>query len=272
MRVVILLIACAASALAQLVTGTMVGSIADSSGSLIPNVKLTLVSEATGLTRAATSEASGNFSFNVVPPGVYTLKAEHDGFKKLEKRSLTVNPSETVTVGEVRLEVGQVTDSVTISAAGETVQTATSERAGIITSDQVENLTTINRDFAALVSLLPGVVETPGAETQGFGSNSQFNVQGARVTSNSVVIDGMPVTQPNGTDTGTFMSMDSVSAVRLTTSTYQAEFGRKPGSAIQAVTKSGGKDYHGAAYWYKRHEMFNEIGRASCRERVCVPV
>ena len=214
-RYLILLIVGTACALAQLVTGSIVGSIADSSGSLIPGVKLSLVSDGTGLARASASDASGNFSFNAVAPGTYTLKAEHDGFKKLEKRNITSNPSETITVGELRMEVGQVSDAVTISAAGETVQTATSERSGIITSDQVENLTTINRDFAALVALLPGVVENQGAETQGFGSNSTFNVQGSRITSNSVAIDGMPVTQPNGTDTGTYMSMDSVSAVRL---------------------------------------------------------
>jgi hypothetical protein len=257
MRCLVLWIASAAGALAQLVTGSMVGSVTDSSGSRVPSVKVVLTSEGTGVARTAATDAGGNFVFNAVQPGAYVVSAEHAGFKKLEKRGLTVNPNETVTVGELRLEVGQVSESVTVSAAGEVVQTATSERSGIITNEQVENLTTINRDFAALVSLLPGVVENPGAETQGFGSNSTFNVQGARITSNSVAIDGMPVTQPNGSDTGTYMSMDSVAAVRLTTSTYQAEFGRKPGSAIQAVTKSGAKEYHGTLYWYKRHEMFN---------------
>ncbi len=257
MKVLFLMMLSAACALAQLVSGSMVGSVADSSGSVIPSVKLALISEATGLARHATADGTGNFVFNAVPPGSYTLRAEHDGFKKTERRGIVVNPNDKVAVGELRLEVGQVSDAITISAAGETVQTATSERTGIITSDQVENLTTINRDFAALVALLPGVVENQGSDTQGFGSNSTFNVQGSRITSNSVVIDGMPVTQPNGTDTGTFMSMDAVTAVRLTTSTYQAEFGRKPGSAIQAVTKGGSKEFHGSAYWYKRHEMFN---------------
>ena len=204
-----------------------------------------------------TTESAGNFSFSAVTPGGYSIIVERPGFKRLAKHGLTVNPNETTSAGELRLEVGQVSDSVSVTAEGETVQVASSERSGIITHNQVENLTTINRDFAALVTLLPGVVENAGAETQGFGSNSTFNVQGARITSNSVVIDGMPVTQPNGTDTGTYMAIDAVSAVQLTTSSYQAEFGRKPGAAIQAVTKNGGQEYHGAAYWYKRHEMFN---------------
>src|SRR5258706_5889750 len=127
MRYLILLLASATCAPAQLVTGSMVGSVADASGSVIPSVKLTLVSEGTGLLRHATSDATGSFSFTAVSPGLYTLRAEHEGFKKLEKRNVTINPNEIVTVGEMRLEVGQVSDAVTISAAGETVQTATSE-------------------------------------------------------------------------------------------------------------------------------------------------
>ena len=244
-------------ALAQLVNGSMAGVVTDTSASRIPKAKLTISAEATGATRAATADDGGNFVISALPPGIYTVLVEHEGFKKLEKRNLLVNPNETLAVGELRLEVGQAAESITVSASGESVQTASSERSGMITNDQVENLTVINRDFAALVSLLPGVVENPGAETQGFGGNSSFNVQGARSTSNSVVIDGMPVTQPNGTGTGTFTSMDSVAAVRLTVSTYSAEFGRKPGASIQAITKGGTKQFHGSAYWYKRHEMFN---------------
>ncbi len=256
-RSLIFLLLTACCALAQLVNGSMVGVVTDTSGSLIPKAKLTISAAATGSTRAATADDGGNFVVSALAPGLYTVIVEHEGFKKLEKRNLLVNPNETLAVGELRLEVGQTAESITVSASGESVQTASSERSGMITNDQVENLAVINRDFAALVSLLPGVVENPGAETQGFGGNSTFNVQGARTTSNSMVIDGMPVTQPNGTNTGTFTSMDSVAAVRLTVSTYSAEFGRKPGASIQAITKGGTKQFHGAAYWYKRHEMFN---------------
>jgi len=241
----------------QLVTGSMVGAVTDSSGALIAGAKLKAIADTTGAERTGTTGADGQFIFNAMPPGTYTIIVQTEGFKKLEKRNLVVDPNETLAVGQLKLELGNVAEAVTVTAEGETVQSATSDHSGIITSEQVENLTVINRDFAALVSLLPGVVENPGAETQGFSGMATYNVQGSRITGNSIVIDGMPVTQPNGTGTGTFMSMDSVATVRLTVSTYQAEFGRKPGASIQAISKGGSRQFHGTAYWYKRHEMLN---------------
>ena len=248
---------CCLSLPGQVVTGSAVGSIADSSGSVIPGVALKLVSDATGAVRDATTDGAGLFTINAVPPGTYTLAVEHAGFKKLDKTNIIVMANERLSLGEIRLEIGAAGESITVTAEGETVQTASGDRSDVITHDQVSNLTAINRDFATLASLLPGVVENPGEETQGFTSSSTFYVQGSRGTSNSVTIDGMPVTQPNGNATGTFISMDSVATVKLMVSSYQAEFGRKPGAAIQAVTKSGGRQFHGGAYWYTRHEQFN---------------
>ena len=253
----VIVLLCCLPVAGQVVTGSAVGSIADSTGSVIPGAAVSLVSEATGAVRKASTDQAGAFTFNAMPPGAYTLTAEHAGFKTFEKTSIVLMANGRLSLGEIRLEVGAVGESVTVTAEGETVQTASGDRSDVITHDQVSNLTAINRDFATLASLLPGVVENPGEETQGFTSSSTFNVQGGRSTSNSVTIDGMPVTQPNGSATGTFMSMDSVASVKLMVSSYQAEFGRKPGAAIQAITKSGGRQFHGAAYWYTRHEQFN---------------
>ena len=243
--------------IAQTVTGSITGAVQDESGGAVPGAVMKLVSESTSASRSALSDQSGNFIFNAVPPGVYALHVQQTGFKEFQRTGIELAANQSLTIGDLRLQVGAVTESVTVSAQGTTVQLSSGERSGTITSSEVSNLTVINRDFASLVALQPGVVESPGAEVQGYGANVTFNVQGSRSTGNNITIDGMPSQNWTGTLTNTFISMDSIATVRVLVSNFQAEFGRKPGAGIQAVTKSGTQAFHGVAYWYQRHEQFN---------------
>jgi hypothetical protein len=254
------LFCCAATLSAQTVTGSITGTVVDSGGGVIPHVSLKLVSGATGAVREATSNDRGDFSFEAVLPGTYTLSVELSGFKKYEQTNLHVEPSDHLSVGQIKLDLGATSEHVTVVAEGAKVQIASSERSGIITNEQIENLTVINRDFSVLASLQPGVVYNPGAEAQSFSSSSSFNVNGGRVGQNNITIDGIAIDNSNGTGVNTFQSMDTIGEVKVLTSTFQAEFGRKPGAAVQAVTKSGSVDYHGATYWYQRNEALNALG------------
>ncbi len=257
---------------AQVVTGSMVGTVVDSGGRIIPSVTVRLVSEATGAVREVSSDELGNFIFTALQPGAYTLTIEHTGFKRYERRQIPLLPSERLALGEVRLELGTITETVSVTAQGAVVQTASAERSGVVTSSQVENLTVINRDFSALVSLLPGVVASTRGETPGFDGNTTFNVQGSRNSTNDIKIDGLPGQDlGNAVSVTAFISMDSISEVKILVSNYQAEFGRKPGASIQAVTKSGTRDFHGTAYWYKRHEQFNANNFFNNRNGVAEP-
>ncbi len=242
---------------AQTVTGSVVGTVADSSGSVVPGVRPRLLNEATGAARDSVTDQKGAFVFSAVSPGTYRLVIEQTGFRRFEKKELVVSPNEWVAISEVRLEVGAVTETITVTAEGATVQTASSERSGLVTSNEVENLTVINRDFSVLVSLQPGVVMEPGAETQGFAGDAKFHVQGGRQSSNNFTLDGQGTESSNAYNRSAFVSMDAISTVRILVSNFQAEFGRKPGAGVQAVTKSGTRAFHGALYWYKRHEQFN---------------
>ncbi len=253
-----LLALAAVPAWGQAVTGSVVGTVVDSAGSVVPNVAVRLVSEATGAVRETASDTLGNFVFSAVLPGFYTLAIEHAGFKKYERRQVNLPSNERLSVGEVRLELGSLNESVTVTAHGAAVQTASAERGGFVSSSQVENLTVISREFTVLATLLPGVVANIRSETQGSGSSAIFYVQGSRGNSNSTLIDGLPVQDLNNAQgVFAFLSMDSVSEVKVLTSSLQAEFGRTSGVNIQAITKAGTRDLHGALYWYKRHEMFN---------------
>jgi hypothetical protein len=244
---------------AQTVTGSITGSLIDPHGAVVPSAKVTLTSQSTGAVRTQTSDQRGEFTFSALPPDTYTLTVEHTGFKKYEKRDWVLNPSDHLSAGEIKLPLGEATESVEVRAEGAAVQTASSERSGVITSEQVSDLTVINRDFSVLASLQPGVVYNPGAEAQSFSSNSTFNVNGGRTGQNNITIDGVPVENSNGGNYNTFISMDAIDQVKVQSSLYQAEFGRKSGAAIQAVTKAGGQQYHGTLYWYQRNNIFDAL-------------
>src|SRR5690242_10783911 len=116
-----LLLALPFAAPAQVVTGTVTGSVVDSTGSPIAGASVKLTSEATAAVRNAATDADGSFVFAAVNPGFYTVTAENAGFKKLEKQHIELVPGDTVAVGSLKLEVGMVTESVTVRAEGAAV-------------------------------------------------------------------------------------------------------------------------------------------------------
>jgi len=250
---------CFATLSSQTVTGTITGAVVDPHRAVLPAINVKLVSESTGVVRQETTDQRGEFTFNAVPPESYTLSVEHTGFKRYEKKNLVLNPSDHLSAGEIQLQLGEASESVQVIAEGAAVQTASSERSGIITSQQIQDLTVVNRDFSVLASLQPGVVYNPGAEAQSFSSNSQFNVNGHGFRQNNITIDGVPVENSNGGNFNTFISMDAIDQVKVQSGQYQAEFGRKAGGAIQATTKAGGREYHGALYWYQRNNIFDAL-------------
>ncbi|MBL8178295.1 MAG: carboxypeptidase regulatory-like domain-containing protein, partial [Bryobacterales bacterium] len=140
MRSLLLALLVCASAHAQSVTGTIVGAVIDPTGLPIARAAVTLTQTTTSLERRADTAENGAFAFPSLAPGVYTLTVKQEGFKQAERRNLNLTASETLTTGEIQLQVGSTSESVTVTAEGASVQTASSERAGLITSSQVENI------------------------------------------------------------------------------------------------------------------------------------
>ncbi|RPJ61430.1 MAG: carboxypeptidase regulatory-like domain-containing protein [Acidobacteria bacterium] len=245
------------AALAQEVTGSITGTIVDSSGGAIPGATVTLLSEQTGATRTVVTDDMGDFVFAAVRPGIYTVTAEMPGFKKLQKQGFELTPGGSLPVGRLQLEVGEVSELVTVRAEGALVQTTTSERAGITTSDEIKDLTVMNRDFSVFASLQPGIVVNIGAEVQSFTGNTTFHALGGRTTGNMIIMDGAPTSNSNQGNMNTTLSLDTVQSVEVKIANFQAEYGRSQGVTIMAVSKGGTRDFHGTGYYYKRHEMFN---------------
>src|SRR5215471_6744013 len=131
----------AVSLLAQTQSGSVVGIIADPEGAIIGGAAVTLTSDSTGAVRSVTTDERGSFGFNAIGTDTYTLSVEMAGFKQYERTGIHLEPNGHVSVGEIRLLLGTTNEEVTVVAEGPQVQTASSERSGIVTSEQVQNLT-----------------------------------------------------------------------------------------------------------------------------------
>jgi hypothetical protein len=210
----------------------------------------------------------GPLPFTGVEPGEYSLSVEMTGLKRMEKRSINLTSGETRSVGEIVLQVGSVSESIEVRA-----QTASAERAGVITESQVENLSIIDRNVTSMLQLLPGVVDNGSSDR--LGGNGDINVQGNRSNTINVSLNGATLNAiSNNNNSVVNVSMDSVAEVKVLLTNYQAEYGRMSGANVQIVSKSGARQFHGLGSYFRRHEEFNansffnnQLGRPKPRYR-----
>ena len=255
-RLIPILLLAAASARAQLATGSIVGTVKDPSGSAIASAAVSSVHLATGRERHTTSNERGDFVLSSIESGTYKLTFSAPGFKTKILENLNLTTGTTLPTGDVNLEIGGTTETVQVIAQSAVVETRSSERAGLISSEQVNRLLVRGRNFTDLLQIMPGVVTA--TRPQDLSSATNFNVMGNRQTSNNITIDGTPATDMgNGSQLKLTVSQDAVAEMKVETSNYQAEYGRMAGSNVIVVTKSGTKDFHGLVSYFKRHEQFN---------------
>jgi hypothetical protein len=256
----------------QTTSGTITGTVTDQSGATVPTAKITLTNEATKDTRETTTGASGEFVFPALRPSTYSMAIETAGFQTFRQTGIVLATSERVSLGTVRLTVGQSTESVTITAQAPSINTEGSDTAPALNDVQLANIPVAGRDVMALLRVLPGVGsmamspwgELGSSDPAGSASNGgQFGsftpaVGGARLFWNTVLVDGQVGSNPDFP--GLFMaaiSMDAVSEAKIISHNYTAEYGRNPGPTISLVTKSGSSEFHGSVYSYLRNEKFN---------------
>ncbi len=257
---------------AQTTTGSIVGTVLDPSGATVANADITLIQVSTGAQRQTKTLATGDFSFNAVVPGEYSLTVTAAGFKKIEKTGFNLTASERLPVGNLQLEVGQVSDTITVRADTAVVQTASAEHSGVLTSDQVDNLMIKGRNVITMLQLLPGVVDTnaPDAPDRNFAIG--LSVNGQRRNAIGTTMDGMQ-TQDSGTGwiSTVNVNMDAIAEVKVLLNNYQAEYGRMRGAGVQMIGKSGSRDFHGSFNYFKRHEQFNANDFFNNRNRIAKP-
>ena len=252
------LLGTATSVVAQTTTGTIIGSVTDPSGLAVSSAGVTLTQTTTGVQIKTQTMSTGDFVFNAIEPGRYDITVEAPGFKKAQRTAINLTANDRLPVGTIALEVGNVTESVTVKAQGAEVQTASSEHSGVLTSSQVDNLLIKGRNTITLLQLLPGVVDTnaPDAPDRNFAIG--LSVNGNRRNAVATWMDGV-ATQDSGVGwiATANISMDAVAEVKVLLNNYQAEYGRSRGAGVQLIGKSGTRDLHGSFSYFKRHEQFN---------------
>ena len=261
-------------AAAQSVSGSISGTVVDQSHQVIPGATVTLTDEQTGGARTTITTDTGAFVFSAVQPARYTLRIDMQGFRPVERKNIVLPANERLSIGTVPLDIGGIAETVTTVAEGSFVQTTSSERSALLTSTQIEMVAVRGRDVMSLLRVLPGVAYGADSEAPGgsFGTTTP-NIGGIRNTWNTVTVDGLV-----GNDLGspqTFsgtINFDAIGEVKVQLNNYQAEHGRNGGAMVSIVTKSGGREYRGSGYLYKRHESLNANDFFNNRSGIAKPL
>ena len=247
------------TAIAQTITGSIGGTVTDANGGAVPGAAITLVNEQTKGTRNLNTNDEGRFIVAAIQPGVYTLKVEHQGFQTLLKQNVVLSANESLALGELKLQPGQVTETVTVTSEGAIVERETSDLTARLTADQLNLISTKGRDVTSLLRLLPGTSNIPDIEAVGNGFGTTLpNFSGARSRSTVATVDGLNASEPSGSNLLSLTtSLDAIGEVKVLRDNYAAEYGNNGGAMINIVTKGGGKDYAGTAYYFLRNEALN---------------
>jgi hypothetical protein len=240
----------------QVMTGSIVGTVQDPLHAPVPGAAVELTQIATGLERRAETNAAGEFAFNALENGEYRMVIAKAGFKRFEKRNLVLDAGGRLPAGTVTLELGSVSETVTVQSQAAVVQTESADRADVVTGSQVETLAIRGRNITSVLQLLPGVVDTGTQDA--LNQTWTFNALGNRTNMSNVTLDGATLNAIGNNSNGVVaLSMDAIAEVRVLLSNYEAEYGRKAGANVYLVSKSGTKDFHGLGSYFKRNEEFN---------------
>lgn len=248
----------------QFDTATVVGTVRDASGAVLPKATVTVKNIATGITQTVQTDEEGSFQINNVKIGVYTISAEAAGFSKAvaENIQVTVGARQRV---DLTMKAGSVSETVTITGSAPLLETESSDRGQVIQREQIVNLPLNGRSYADLALLSPGVRRSILGAQEAGTRDASFNVNGLRSSLNNFVMDGVD-NNSYGTSNQGFSnqvvqaSPDAVQEFKVQTNNFSAEFGRAGGAVINASLRSGTNQFHGTVYEFLRNTSLNATG------------
>jgi hypothetical protein len=262
-----LLLLTSTTALGQGATATVRGNVQDTSGAVLPGATVTITNTGTKAAQSGVTDGRGQYQFTGLFPGTYTLKVELSGFKTYDQQNIALSPNDNRGI-DVRLDVGQQTETVTVTAQAEVIQTETGAREGVLSAKQIDNLSIIGRSSLELLRILPGVVaDFNVGESVSFGgganSTQDYTVNGIRGSSNTVSLDGSNLIDI-GSNSGVIVTLnnDMVQEVKVQSSNFAAEYGTG-GMNVSGVTKAGSSAFHGSVYDYWRDSRFAANDRSN---------
>jgi hypothetical protein len=244
---------------AQGTAGRIIGRVADSSGAVLANAKVTLVNEGTNVSRDATTNSAGDYDFIEVPVGTYRLEFDLTGFKKNVRRGVALDINQVITLN-MTMQVGATQEVVDVTSEAPLVETTSTQLGAVVGDRAVSELPLNSRDAYQFLQLQPGVMSTVGSSNSivyGSSNAGAVSVNGGRGRSNNFTVNGgdandqfvnLPTVQP---------SPDSIQEFRVLTNTFDAEYGRNSGSIVNVVTKSGTNQLHGNLYEFFRNKVLN---------------
>ena len=256
----LMILLCASAATAQIDTGSIVGTVTDKTGGVLPGITVTATQEDTAVALTAVTNAVGQYSFSNLKVGRYSVSAELQGFKRAVKRDITLSVQDRLEVN-FTLEIGTLTEEVVVSGVSEPLHTQSADIGAVVDERTMRDLPLLGRRYSELALLGPGVVVAPAGITSR-GEDTFFNSNGNFATWNNYTLDGA--------DNNSFSTnlqerspqvvqppVDALQEFKVQTRTYSAEFGKAAGAVVNASVKQGSNAYRGNLFTFLRDEAFN---------------
>src|SRR3954447_19602436 len=249
----------AVPAWAQRTTASIRGTITDQSKAVVPGATVTVTGQDTGLTRTATTDRDGAYTFAELPVGRYRIQVELQGFKTSTRTDIALNVADDRAIDFV-LVPGALNETVSVTAESTPVKTVGGDVSGVITGTQVRELPLNGRNFLQLATLMPGVSAPDflNVKDKGLLGGSDLSVSGSAGTSNMWTVDGA-----NNKDGGAnrtmpvYSSVDAIEEFKILRNSYSAEFGQASGAQINIVTRGGTNKFTGSGFYFGRSDKFD---------------
>ncbi|WP_353065551.1 carboxypeptidase regulatory-like domain-containing protein [Tunturibacter psychrotolerans] len=257
---IMMVLAWALPSSAQVTSGTILGSVQDSTGAVVPGAKVTATASNLGISRSVTSSGNGTFSLSNLPAATYHITVTAGGFESLEKDGIILSSADNLNAGAFVLKVGAEATSVTVTAdTGQLqIQANSGERSDLITGKQLNDIALNGRNVLDIIRVVPGVSGVGTFGASGTGGLTSYSVNGTRQNQHDFTLDGASNvdTGDNG-GTQVTINTDAIAEVKVLTSNYQAEFGKAGGGSFVVTSRGGTNDFHGNVHFFHRNEGLN---------------
>jgi hypothetical protein len=245
-------------------TGALTGTVTDPSGGVVAGATVTITNLGTGDSRSVTTTNDGSYRFSLLEPGNYSVHFEAHGFKTVDVTSITIAVTETPTLNR-KLEIGSPNVKVTVEANTSSIQTENATNGAVVTSEEIENLPLVTRNYTQILDLSPGVVSNVANATAMGNGTQDVSANGQGGISNSYSMDGANITQYTSGGAAQLGSMpgiaipnpDTIQEFKVQTSQYDAAYGRNAGANVEVITKGGSNNFHGDLFEFNRNNFFN---------------
>ncbi|MGH9343514.1 MAG: carboxypeptidase regulatory-like domain-containing protein [Terriglobia bacterium] len=245
------------TSMAQTASALITGVALDSSGAVLPQVKITVVNQQTGMTWTAMTSGAGKYTVTALPVGVYTVTATRQGFRTAEQADISLSVGATATA-DFKLAVGSVAQTVTVKANTVSVNTVSASQAQLVNERQIANLPLNGRNFTEFLTLNAGTVSSPGAEAGSMreGKGTGYNINGNRTSSVNFTLDGLVNTDVTLGDPAVVLSQDAIQEFKEQKPAYSAAYGFSA-SQVNIISRSGTNDLHGSVFEFGRNDSLD---------------